>query len=131
VDQNWGAALTKLSSLTFSSPFNRRRALIGVAGAAFVLLGAYLQPGFEPADLPQTNFDPGWVSCNTIAYGWPLGVLRFAADANCPPGLLPDVEPIWFLVDACIAVLVLTGAGLIGGGPRAALRVFAPRRFSR
>jgi len=83
---------------------------------------ANLQPTFEPAELPRTNFDPGWVSCNTIAYGWPLGVLRFAADTNCFPGALPDVDPIWLCVDSIVGLAMLAAFALVAGGARAALR---------
>lgn len=90
----------------------------------FLLVAANVQPTFEPGDLPHTNFDPGWVVCSTIAYGWPLGVLRFAADADCPPGLLPDVEPIWFCLDLFVASVVLGTFAFLAGGPRAVLREF-------
>lgn len=94
----------------------------------FLLILANVQPTFEPAELPHTNFDPGWVSCNTIAYGWPLGVLRFAADTNCFRGALPDMEPISLCVDSIVGLAVLAAFALVAGGPRAAFRELGLRR---
>ena len=110
--------------VSFAPPFRWRRALLGLACGLFLLVLANLQPTFETAELPHTRFDPGWVSCNTIAYGWPLGVLRFAADANCFPGALPDVEPIWLCVDSIVGLALLAVFALVAGGPLAALREF-------
>ena len=120
------ATLDTSTDSSFAAPFSWRRALSGASFGLFLLVGASVQPTFEAAELPRTNFDPGWVNCNTIAYGWPLGVLRFQADADCSPGALPDVEPFELCVDLFVACSVLLVLGLVAGGPRAAVRQLFP-----
>jgi hypothetical protein len=117
--------------------FHRRRAAAGVFFATVFLLFVNLSDHFERGEDDQGPFDPGWVMCDTIAYGWPAPAARWPAhhapldchEPECSPPVptcetaLPDLDAISFAIDLAAAGSLLSASFLIFGGFRAGLRL--------